>query len=233
MKTIGFIGAYEKTDLLVYIARILTAINKKVLIIDTTILQRAKYIVPVISPTKSYITSFENIDIAIGLDSYSLIKRYLGIPEHAALPYDYVFVDIDSVEGMQDFDVKTFDKNYFVSGLDVYTLKRGLEILGEIQEKLKLKKILFSRNISYEEEEYFNYLALGKKVDWEDETIYFQIEPENEATIIENQMVQRIKFKKLTELYKQNLLYLTEEFLDNKKEVAELKKVYKQLEKGV
>lgn len=233
MKTIGFIGAYEKTDLLIYIARILTAIDKKVLIIDTTILQRAKYIVPVISPAKSYITSFENIDIAIGLESYTAIKEYLGIPVHAAMPYDYIFIDIDSVEGMQEFDVSAFDTNYFVSGLDVYTLKRGLGILAEKNEKLKLKKILFSRNISYEEEEYFNYLALGIKVEWEDETIYFQIEPDNETAIIENQMVQRIKFKRFTELFRQNLIYLTEDFVDDKKEVADLKKVYKQLEKGV
>ena len=36
MKTIGFIGAYDKTDLIIYIARILTAMNKRVLVIDTT-----------------------------------------------------------------------------------------------------------------------------------------------------------------------------------------------------
>lgn len=52
MKTIGFIGAYDKTDLIIYIARILTAMNKRVLVIDTTFLQKAKYIVPAISPAK-------------------------------------------------------------------------------------------------------------------------------------------------------------------------------------
>ena len=53
MKTIGFIGAYDKTDLIIYIARILTAMNKRVLVIDTTFLQKAKYIVPAISPAKT------------------------------------------------------------------------------------------------------------------------------------------------------------------------------------
>lgn len=233
MKTIGFIGAYDKIDLLEYIAKLLTAINKKVLIIDTTILQRAKYIVPVISPAKSYITSFEGIDIAVGLYSYTAIKNYLGIPEHAALDYDYIFVDIDSIDGATSFDINTFDKNYFVSGLDAYSLRRGLEVLTEINEPLKLKKILFSRNMSYDEEEYFNYLALGVRVTWDDETIYFQLEVENQAAIIENQMVQRIKFRRLTELYKKNLLYITDELLDNKNESADLKRAFKQLEKGV
>ena len=233
MKTIGFIGAYDKTDLLMYIAKIFVSMDKKVLIIDTTILQKAKYIVPVISPAKSYITSFENIDIAVGLYDYKDIKNYLGIPEHAVLDYDYIFIDADSIQGIQNFDIKTFDKNYFVSGFDAYSLKRGLEILSEINETLELKKILFSKNLSYEEEEYFNYLALGAKVKWDEETIYFPFEQGDQGVIIENQMTQKIKFKKLTELYKDSLLYIANELLEDEKEAGNLKKIFKQLEKGV
>ena len=73
MKTVGFIGAYDKTDLIVYIARILVALGKKVLVIDATTLQKAKYIVPAISPAKSYITDFEGIDIAVGLYNFTSI----------------------------------------------------------------------------------------------------------------------------------------------------------------
>ena len=39
MKQIGFIGAYDKTNLLLYIAKVLTMFNKKVLIIDATTVQ--------------------------------------------------------------------------------------------------------------------------------------------------------------------------------------------------
>ena len=233
MKTISFIGAYDNTDLLLYIAKIFTTMGKKVLIIDTTILQKAKYIVPVISPAKAYVTSFEDIDIAVGLYNYSSIKSYLGLPEHAVLNYDYVFIDVDSIEGMKNFDVNTTEKKYFVTGFDAYSLKRGLEILAGIGETLELKKVLFSKNLSYEEEEYFNYLALGAKVKWDDETIYFPFEQGDQGVIIENQMVQKIKFKKLTELYKESLLYIANELLEDKSEVMNLKKAFKQLEKGV
>ena len=51
MKKIGFIGAYDKTDLIIYIAKILTVLNQKVLVIDATINQKARYVVPVINPT--------------------------------------------------------------------------------------------------------------------------------------------------------------------------------------
>ena len=36
MKNIGFIGAYDKTDLLLNIAKILTTMNFKVLVVDAT-----------------------------------------------------------------------------------------------------------------------------------------------------------------------------------------------------
>ena len=65
MKKIGFIRAYGKTDLIVYIAKILTLLNKKVLVIDSTINQKVRYIVPTISPAAKYITDFENIDVAV------------------------------------------------------------------------------------------------------------------------------------------------------------------------
>lgn len=233
MKTISFIGAYDKTDLLLYLAKIFTTMGKKVLIIDTTILQKAKYIVPVISPAKAYVTSYEDIDIAVGLYNYSSIKSYLGLPEHAVLTYDYIFIDVDSIEEMRNFNISETNKKYFVTGLDSYSLKRGLEILAGMGETLELKKVLFSKNISYEEEEYFNYLALGTKVKWDDETIYFPLEQGDQGVIIENQMVQKIKFKKLTELYKESLLYIANELVEDKADVMNLKRAFKQLEKGV
>lgn len=233
MKTISFIGAYDKTDLLLYLAKIFTTMGKKVLIIDITILQKAKYIVPVISPAKAYVTSYEDIDIAVGLYNYSSIKSYLGLPEHAVLTYDYIFIDVDSIEEMRNFNISETNKKYFVTGFDSYSLKRGLEILAGMGETLELKKVLFSKNISYEEEEYFNYLALGTKVKWDDETIYFPLEQGDQGVIIENQMVQKIKFKKLTELYKESLLYIANELVEDKADVMNLKRAFKQLEKGV
>ena len=178
-------------------------------------------------------TSYEDIDIAVGLYNYSSIKSYLGLPEHAVLTYDYIFIDVDSIEEMRNFNISETNKKYFVTGFDSYSLKRGLEILAGMGETLELNKVLFSKNISYEEEEYFNYLALGTKVKWDDETIYFPLEQGDQGVIIENQMVQKIKFKKLTELYKESLLYIANELVEDKADVMNLKRAFKQLEKGV
>ena len=40
MKKIGFIGAYDKIDLILYIAKILTVLIQRVLVVDTTNIQK-------------------------------------------------------------------------------------------------------------------------------------------------------------------------------------------------
>lgn len=232
MRTIGFIGAYDKIDLIIYVSRLLTQMNKKVMVIDATTLQKAKYVVPSISPSKTYITDFEGIDIAVGFYDYASIKDYLGMPQNSVFEYDYIFLDIDSPEAIEDFNIKAATKNYFVTGFDLYSLKRGLEILSGIGEPITLKKILFSRNATKEEDEYLNYLSLGYKAIWEEEKIYFPFEQGDQTAIMENQRASKIKLKRLTQLYKESLMYLTEELLDES-ETGKLKKAFKQVEKGV
>lgn len=232
MRKISFIGCYDKIDLLLYIAKILVATDKKVLVVDSTLLQKAKYVVPYIKPTKAYITEFEEIDVAVGFDSLEEIKEYLGMPLNAELPYDIAIIDIDSYENVINFRIDNSDKNYFVTGTDLYTLKRGLEILSGITEILNLTKIIFSRTSSQEDDDYLNYLSLGYKIVWNDEVIFFPFELGDQSVIAENQRVAKVKLKKLSEQYKEGLIYIVEQIL-GQNEYGKIKKIFKQLEKGV
>lgn len=232
MKKVSFIGSYDKTDLILYVAKILVAMDKKVLVIDSTINQKAKYIVPVIMPTKAYVTEFEQIDVAVGFKNYNEIKEYLGMPIHAELQYDIVLLDIDNYESMLEFNVNNQDKNYFVTGFDLYTLKRGLEILSGVTDIFKLTKVVFSKTASREDDDYLNFLSLGYKIVWNEEIIYFPFEVGDQSVIAENQRVSKIKFKRLSEQYKEALIYIVEQILDQD-EYTKMKKIFKQLEKGV
>lgn len=232
MKKISFIGSYDKTDLILYIAKILVAMDKRILVIDSTINQKAKYVVPVIKPTRAYVTEFEKIDVAVGFKSFNEIKEYLGMPIHAELPYDMALIDIDSYEVLNQFNITNEDKNYFVTGFDLYSLKRGLEILSGITQILNLTKVLFSKNMSKEEDDYLNYLSLGYKIVWNEERIYFPFEVGDQTVIAENQRVAKIKFRKLSEQYKEALIYIVQEILEQD-EYAKMKKIFKQLEKDV
>lgn len=232
MRKIGFIGCYDKTDLIIYIAKILVATGKKVLVIDSTINQKAKYIVPVIKPTTSYVTEFEQIDVAVGFNNYNEIKEYLGMPIHAELDYDIALIDVDNYEGIESYQLLEAEKNYFVTSFDAFSLKKGLEILSGVTRIVNLTKILYSKEATAEEDNYLSYLSLGYKIEWDEERIYFPFEVGDQSVIMENQRVSKIKFRKLSAQYKESLMFIVEELL-GKENYSEIKKIFKQLEKGV
>ncbi len=232
MKKVGFIGMYDKTDLILNIAKILTTMKKKVIVVDSTLTQKAKYVVPVINPTVTYITDFEDIDVAIGFKNEKEIKDYLGLPEKEKLPYDIMLIDVDNAESIDVFELGSATKNYFVTAFDLYSLKRGLEILSGLKKPMELTKILYAKEILKEEDDYLNFLSLGYKVMWSEYKIYFPIENGDWSVLAENQRVAKIKFKKLSAQYKDNLTYIASEILNDVSE-NQIRRAVKIIERGV
>lgn len=234
MKKITFIGSYDKTDFLLYIAKIMTALGKKVLIVDATIMQKAKYIVPVIRPTKTYITEFENIDVAVGFSDMDEIRGYLGLASENEFEYDYAILDIDTYQGYVNFNSKESIKNYFVTSFDVYSLKRGIEALSGLEEKIVLTKVLFSKDMLQEEDEYLEFLAMGCKIEWEKEKIYLPFDRGDQSVIIQNQRTAKINFRNLSSQYKDGLIFLVEGILEQDGIAGgEIRKTVRKIEKGV
>jgi len=232
MKKVGFIGAYDKTDFILYIAKILNEAGKKVLVIDSTITQKAKYIVPVINPTTSYVTEFEEIDVAVGFESMERMLGYLGISREEELEYDIALIDTDSIKTLKNFGVLGAEKKYFVTSFDLYSLKKGLEILSGIETPIEITKILFSKEMSEEENDYLDFLSTGYKIMWNESRIYFPFDMGDQSIIIENQRVAKIKFKNLSSEFKEGLGIIAEEILDGIKS-SEIKRIVKTIEKGV
>lgn len=207
MKQVGFVGAFDKTDLIIYIAKILTVLGKRVLIADTTIMQKAKYVVPALNPTLSYITEFEEIDIAVGFKNVEAIANYTNRSVDT-LEYDYLLLDIDNAESAMNFRIDRSVQNFFVTSFDTYDIRRGVEILGQFQTPIKMTKVLFSKEVSKEDDEYLNYLSLGAKVMWEDDRIYFPLEMGDKTAIINNQKVAKVRFENLTSMYKDGMEFI-------------------------
>ena len=226
MEKIGFIGGYDKTDLIIYVAKMLTKLGYNVLILDTTKKQKTRYVVPAINPTISYITDFEDIDIAIGFESFEDIQSYLGIGEEK-LNYDFALIDIDNMLAMYKTGLAITDKTYFVTAFDLYSLKKGIEILSELKNPLKLTKVYFSKTFYNEDDEYLEFLALGRKIVWDENIIYFPIENGDETAIAENQRLGKIKFKNLSQDYKEGIANLTSNICREK--VREIRNMIKNM----
>ena len=228
MKKIGFIGAFDKTDVILSIAKGLTIAGKHVLVMDNTITQKCKYVVPVINPTKSYITTYEEIDIAVGFESLDDLKQYVGLDENESLEYDYIMIDTDSFKGVSKFGIQGADKVYFVTSFDMYSLKKGTEILSQLGVPVKITRIFYSKDMLKEEEEYFDYLVLGTKAIWNEEKIYFLLENGDYPAIMENQRISKIKLRNLSSEYKKNIEFLTND-IDNEIGGKKIKNIIKEL----
>ena len=228
MKKIGFIGAYDKTDMILSIAKVLTMAGKNVLVIDNTITQKCKYVVPVINPTKSYITTYEEIDVAVGFENVEELRQYIGLEENEELEYDYMMVDTDSFSGMSKYGLQGADKVYFVTSFDIYSLKKGIEIISQLGVPVRITRIFYSKDMLREEEEYFDYLSLGSKAIWNEEKIYFLLENGDLPAIMENQRMLKIKFRNLSNEYKRNIEFLTND-IDKEIGGKKIKNIIKEL----
>ena len=232
MKKIGFIGATDKTDLIVYVAKTLELLGKKVIVVDTTIMQKTKYVVPSISPTKTYITDFDNVDYAVGFENAEDLARYLGIKENEKiddLNYDYMIIDIDREKTMDSFEIDGTEKNFFVTAFDIYSLRRGIEILKNLSQSFKLSRVLMNYNMKKEDEEYLNYLSMDTKVEWDDFTIYIPLLDENQRQIEDNQRVYKAKIKRLIPEYQEGIMYIAQNILGNIN-IKKIRKIIKERE---
>lgn len=230
MEKINFIGAYDKTDSIMYIAKILTEMKKKVIIVDATITQKTKYVIPTIDNRSEYIVNYANIDFAIGFTNYNDIKTYLGMPQSAAFTYDYMLIDIDNSDLLNNFDVYSSKKNYFVTSFDLYALKKGVEVLKRLSLPVEIMKVYFSNLMSQSEDDYFNYIATGCRVKWNQDKIYFPLLNEDLDVIKENQRLSKIRFKGLSNEYKTSLMEWTQDICGDSNGV---KKACRQIERGV
>lgn len=216
--------------MIIYVAKILTLCNKRVLVVDSTINQKARYIIPVMKQEAFYITEYEEIDIAVGFKNYEQIRQYLNTP--GDLPYDIVLIDIDNPYNIDGFELNETDKNFFVTSFDVFSLKRGLQILSLIKNPLQLTKILFSQNQLREENDYLDYLASGYRIGWEKEIIFIPLIISDYSAITENQKSAKIKFKRLSEDYK-SALYMIASDIASEVGEAQIKKSIRNIERGM
>lgn len=230
MEKFAFIGGYDKTDLILYIAKIFTALNKKVIVLDTTILQKTRYIVPTMVSTRQYVTTYENIDIAIGFESLAKVKEFQGLKPNEELKYDMALIDIDTARAYREYEIKPADKHYFVTSFDLYSLKKGLSVFAQNVDTINVTKVLFTKDMLGEENQYLNFLSKNFKIRWNSEIIFFPFDQGDQNVIYANQRLSKIRVRGLSMQYMDSLIFICEEL--SKLGQNEIKKALRIVEKN-
>ncbi len=210
MKKIAFIGGYDKTDLILYIAKILRVLDKKILFIDTTLTAKTQYIVPTLTPTKKYVTTYDGIDVAIGFRDINDFKEYQSIDGSLDKEYDFMLIDLDSEAAYRNFELTKNDIHLFVTSFDVYSMQKGVNVLKAFKELTNVYKVLFTKDSDSDEAEYLDFITLSYKLKWDETVIYFPFDTDDLYAIFQNQRFSKVKFFNLSAEYLDSLMFLVE-----------------------
>lgn len=227
MKKIVFIGGYDKSDTIIYTAKILSLMEKKILVVDTTLMQKMKYIVPTMTPTLKYVTTYDQIDIAIGFKQMQDLQEYLGSSSFDE--YDYIIFDIDNPDCYNSFKIQPTDEHCLLTTFDVYSVSKGLEVLRAISQPTSIVKAIITCNTKSEESEYLDFVTFNLKIKWKDSTIYFPFDTEDLYEIYQNQRFSKVKFTGLSMEYMDSLSYLIESLTGFSR--GEIKRAIKMVDK--
>lgn len=226
MKQIGFIGAGDKKDLLLNVAKIISKLNKTVLIVDATIMQRLRYVIPKISSTPTYVSEYDGIDVAVGFMNLEGIAHYLG---KESIDYEYVLIDTDNPQTMRSFLVQNSKINFYVTSYDEFELKRSLEILSTINTPIELTKVLMSADINENHDEYLNHLLSEFQISWSSNKIEFVDTDYDRSVTLANQLTKQISIKNYSSSYKDGIEYFVSIILEGELEQSQIRRYIKKI----
>ena len=206
MEQIGFLGAYDKKDLLINVATVLTNAGKSVLIVDATSVQRMRYVVPNISTNQSfsYVSEYSKIDVALGFMTLNDIAQYLKRN-----------LNSDNPQTMNSFGIQGMKKIFFVTSYEQYDMLKGAELLRFVQMPIEVVKVISTTNMNDAEDKLLNSKVSNSNIKWSNSRIEFSDLDVDRRAILKNQFSKQITFKSFSKDYKQWLEYLVNIIADS------------------
>ena len=167
------------------------------------------------------------------------LKKYLLSKGEDFNEYDYVLVDTDIEEMIDEYDLKSANNIFFVSSYDKFDAIKGIELLrfacasmrrANPEGTLNVEKLLYYSEINSADSKYIDKLADNLPIKWKD-VINYPYDQGDLSVNIRNQYASKIDLRFLSRQYKDALVNTAKSILGND-EVSTLKKVIKNIEKN-
>ena len=208
MQLIGMVGYMDKYDFVINLAKTINTMDKAVLVIDATLDQKLKYIIPSLEGMgRAYLTQYNDIDFALGFDSMHDIENYMIDQKINISLYDYIIIDIDSPKAYEFFRTRGIEKTYFFVDTNVLSIAKNKEIVKAMrvytaqEEAVKITKVLYRAYMSRAAEDYFEKQIEAYNIKWEEPEYEIQLEEQDKLADIDSQFSGMIDVKKHTKTY--------------------------------
>ena len=228
MKQVGFIGSYDKKDLLLYISKVLTNCGIKVLIVDATIAQRMRYIIQNTSSNNSmtFVSEYLGIDIAVGFMNLGQVAAYFKTNN---LPYDLVLIDSDNIQTVMSFMIPSMQSIFLVTSYDQSEINKIVETLKYINKPINITEVIMSADLSSSQEKALLHRLKETDVVIEKHKVQFADTNVDRKAMLQNQLVREIRMKNHTATFKDSLEYVTSLVAEEMIQQSEIKKEIKKM----
>lgn len=223
MKQVVFIGAFEKSDILFYIAKLLS-VHHRVAVVDVTSNADYRYAYPKI-PEQTGTQQHDRFDVIenMTLEKYEQLKM-----EEA---YDFVLIDISYKEELQRWP--SADQYFLVTSHDNAVMQRNAELMdaffqGKSQSDLVPMFKLVQETTKYTEQ-VINELFEKHPIDWKETFVFYPDERDLESKHM-NQQLSMLHIKRLSGDLKLALQGVLGQVLGQS--AKEIKSLWKKAERG-
>ncbi|MBL0385846.1 hypothetical protein JJB07_04210 [Tumebacillus sp. ITR2] len=233
MKKMLFAGACDKSDLLLYIGKVLALADQKVLIVDATREHLYQYSVPNID-REYHVTEFEGFDVANGFTSYESLQTYMDAEQEKLDAYDCLLIDTDRPDAVATWGeiehyalVTTYEKRTVRANQD---LIEGIFSARRDESEVLFQKVILREVDCQINEEYVESTISEYPIQWSDPSYPVFFDDVDFAVKIENQFNERLAMKRLSKPFKQGIQDLA--LLISGLPDSDIKKALKQAERS-
>ncbi|APB72536.1 hypothetical protein PPYC1_20115 [Paenibacillus polymyxa] len=213
MKKIVFLGAPDKSHLLLILGKLLAVTGQKVIVVDSTLRQGVQGYMPD-SEAHLPIREFEGMDVARGFVTPVQLER------HLQGNYDVLLLDTDHTEFVKGRDLAAYDKRVWCSSYGRLHLQRNAELMQRLclheaeGRPLPFYKMLTQHVPVSITEAYVDELLDTQHMQWEEAAFRFALDERNTSVELDNQHHSRLDVRRLTGSYRRTVLDMVKHLLE-------------------
>lgn len=214
MKRIVFFGAVDKSHVLLVLGRLLTELDYKVLLVDSTMAQTIRGYLPY-ATSSCAVQEFEGMDVAYGYINAMQLERGLRQPINAT-DYDIMLLDTDHTEFVVGKELSSYEKRVWCWDGKKYSLQRNEDLLLRLclHEAVPFEFYrMLSPALRGISSEWWTDMQI-RHLQWEETEFRFPLDERDASVDLNNQHHSRIHLRGLSGIYRQTLLTMLEQLGD-------------------